>query len=129
MSDTTLPGLISTSPVSGATNVPVNANIVLTFDEAVMPVSGEILIREHTFLGTTLAAIDINEATQVTFTGNTVTINPNVNFADGTKYDIDIKNGAIADLSGNPFYDAQVYNFTSGYSVPPLLLHTSPIDN
>ena len=36
------PHLVSTTPVDNATAVATNANIVLTFDEAVVPLSGSI---------------------------------------------------------------------------------------
>jgi Ca2+-binding RTX toxin-like protein len=134
MADTTAPTLLNISPADGAIAVPVDANIVLTFDEAVRsgvsPGFGTITI--ETFDGITLENIDINDTSQVSFSGTVVTINPNINLLDGTQYYVHIGNGVITDFAGNPFLGLDTlgpYYFTSGYSVPPTLLYTSPVAN
>jgi len=132
MADITAPTLINLSPVDGATAVPLDANIVLTFDEAVRPgVSpGFGTITIETPDGITLENIDINDTSQVSFSGAVVTINPNVNLVGGTEYAVIIDRGVITDLAGNSFagfLTLNSYNFTSGYSVPPTLLYTSPV--
>src|SRR4051812_23601952 len=101
MANTTAPTLLNISPADGAIAVPVDANIVLTFDEpvrsGVSPSFGTITIEGPN--GIALEYIDINDTSQVTFSGAVVTINPNINPVDGTEYAVIIGNGIITDLA------------------------------
>jgi hypothetical protein len=100
--DTTAPVLISTSPADNSTNVAINANIVLNFNEAVMAGTGNIAI--YGFRGALVATIAITDTSQVTFSGNTVTINPVANLLPNTAYEVRIPTaGTIKDLAGNNF--------------------------
>ncbi len=71
--DITPPSLVGTNPADDASNVSAASNIVLTFDEAVQAGTGNIVISDGA--GDT-RTIDVTDASQVTFSGNTVTINP-----------------------------------------------------
>jgi methionine-rich copper-binding protein CopC len=100
--DTAAPILISTSPADNATNVAINANIVLTFNEAVTAGTGNITI--YGFRGALVATIAITDTSQVTFSGNTVTINPTSNLLANTPYEVRLATaGTIKDLAGNNF--------------------------
>ena len=99
--DNTPPQLISASPADNATGVDVGTNIVLTFDEPVRP-WGSIQIRNGTD-GTIAKNISLWDATQVTFSGNQVTINPSTDLAVGSGYYVTLEPSAIIDIVGHPF--------------------------
>jgi len=114
--DQTPPVLLNMTPGIDATNVAVDANIVLTFNEPVQPGWNSFSLR---ILGQPSLNFDVNDTTQVTYAGNTVTINPSAILAAGTTYIFDIGTYAVKDLNGNGYY-SQTYNFTTAPDgVPP----------
>ena len=135
--DTTPPLLASLSPLSPAdnsTNVATNSNLVLTFNETVVPGSGNILLH-NTSDGTT-KNIAVTDTSQVTFSGNQVTINPSNDLAAGSSYYVTIASGVIRDVAGNNYAgisNSGSFNFTTAAPVapvdttPPLLASLSPL--
>jgi hypothetical protein len=110
--DIVAPTLLHTSPDDNASAVPVGRNLSLDFNEAVKAGSGNIVI---TGGGKTLT-IAANDATQVTYSGEIVSINPAANLAPNTAYAVTIADGAITDLAGNKFAgiaDSTTFNFTT----------------
>jgi methionine-rich copper-binding protein CopC len=107
--DQNAPVLLNMTPGIDATNVAVDANIVLTFNEPVQPGWNSFSLR---ILGQPSLNFDVNDMTQVTYAGNTVTINPTAILAAGTTYIFDIGTYAVKDLNGNGYY-SQTYNFTT----------------
>ena len=95
--DTTLPTVNSSVPANNATGVAVDANIVLTYDEAVQKGSGSITLQPT---GGTVVTIPISTA-QVSVSGSVVTINPTVDLLAGTDYTLMVPAGPIEDLAGN----------------------------
>jgi methionine-rich copper-binding protein CopC len=115
--DVTAPTLASTSPADNAAEVPVSSNIVLTFSESVKAGSGNIVL--YTADGAVAATIAITDATQVTISGNTVTINPAADFLGGFNYYVTVDAGAVTDLAGNAFAGisgATAFNFAAAYN-------------
>jgi Ca2+-binding RTX toxin-like protein len=98
--DATPPVLISLSPEDGARRIPVDSNFVLTFDEPVFAGTGTVAI--NYFLGGLTQGFSITSAS-VTFSGNTVTINPPVDLHAVEAYYITISSTAIVDAAGNAF--------------------------
>ena len=117
--DTTAPTLSSSSPADDATGVAAGANIVLTFDETVQAGSGTITISDG---AGDVRVIDVTDAGQITFAGNTVTINPAADLNAGTAYDVVIPSEVITDTAGNPFAGiaANALDFTVA-AAPPVL--------
>ncbi len=97
--DTTVPTLTTSTPSDNATDVAIDSNIALTFDENVQAGTGNIVITN----GTDIRMIDVTNSTQVTFDGKTVTINPSEDLQTGSNYHIVIDNSAITDLADNSF--------------------------
>ena len=97
--DTTAPVLESSSPADNALAVAVGSNIVLTFSENVQAGSGAFSISSGNTLVATIPAGD----SQVSFSGNQVTINPSANLSYGTSYYLQISGNAIQDLAGNAY--------------------------
>ena len=95
--DTTLPTVNSSVPANNATGVAIDANIVLTYDEAVQKGSGSITLQPT---GGTVVTIPISTA-QVSVAGSVVTINPTTDLLAATAYTLMVPAGVIDDLAGN----------------------------
>ena len=115
------PWLDSLTPEDEST-VRADTNFVLTFDKDVKAGSGSLEIRDSTD-GSLVQSIAFSDTSQVQISGNTVTINPNVDLAPGTGYYIEVQQDAVQDLSGNPFqeFGSPGYNFFTE-SVPGVTL-------
>ncbi|UPJ51762.1 choice-of-anchor I family protein [Bradyrhizobium sp. 200] len=100
LTDATGPTLTGATPADNATVVAAGNNIVLTFDEAVAAGTGNIVISNG---AGDIRTIAINDASQVTISGNTVTINPTADLAAGAAYDVTLASGVITDVAGNAF--------------------------
>jgi methionine-rich copper-binding protein CopC len=128
--DTTGPGLLSLDPADDANNVATNASLTLTFDEDVTAGSGSITVKNLT--ESTQTSIAITDGTQVSISGDTVTITPTGGFTEGRTYAVQVANGAITDLAGNPFSgiaDEITWNFTIADPNPPVVQSFTPADN
>lgn len=101
--------------------IKIDENLVLSFDEAVMAGSGDIVISN----GKDTRTIAINDASQVTFNEyGEVTINPAADLIPNTQYHVTMANGVIRDTAGNSFSgisDQTTLNFTTIASDPLLL--------
>jgi hypothetical protein len=106
-SDKVAPTLISSEPADNSIAVPVNNNIVLHFDEPVIPGSGDIVITN----GADTRLIPASNSSQVRFSGNQIIIDPAADLAPNTAYHIEIDASAIIDTAGN--YYAGISNDTT----------------
>jgi len=119
---TVAPTLLSSSPADDGLNVAVSSNIVLTFSDAVMAGTGNIVIRDAA--GTITNTISVTDTSQVTFSGNIVTINPTNNLALNTGYNVQINGGVIRSTSNLNFagiLNATTLNFTTSNDAPPVV--------
>lgn len=109
--DNTAPALIGTIPVADATDLPINSDLMLTFDESVLADAGSITIH----LAGDGSVVKIINVASVTIDGGEVTITPgNLDF-DTTHY-VNIAAGAFTDFAGNPFPgigDMTTWRFTT----------------
>lgn len=100
--DTTAPVLTTSAPLAAATAVAVGSNITLTFSEPVRAGTGT-----GTFTVTNgsddVRTINASDTTQLTITGNTVTLNPTADLRPGTGYSVLVAATALADVAGNAF--------------------------
>ena len=100
--DNDAPTLSSSSPSDNATEVATNANIVLTFSEAVDAESGNITIKK-TSDDSTIETIDVTGA-KVSGSGSTaITINPSADLTADIDYYILIDATAFDDTAGNSY--------------------------
>lgn len=109
--DTTPPTVISFSPATLANSVATNSDIVLTFSETVTAGSGAISLMNAD--GSVVANYNIAQSSNVTISGNTVTINPTNDLNNGSTYKLSIPSGAIKDMAGNNFIGTSSYSFTT----------------
>ncbi len=110
------PTLSSFSPAALATGVAVDANLVITFSEAVSAESGQISIL--TWTGRTLhESIRVSDSSKVSLSGATVTINPTKNLENNTRYFVKIDSGAFQSVDGDVVFggiDSEgTWNFTT----------------
>lgn len=112
--DTTPPSITVLSPTNGATDVAIDQNLIITFDEEVMAGSGNIIIKS---LGddTTIESIDVSSNT-VVFSSNMVIIDPSIDLISTTSYYVEIDDTAIQDIIGNVYLgisDNSGWSFTT----------------
>jgi methionine-rich copper-binding protein CopC len=111
------PTVVVFAPADEAANVPANANITLTFSEAVQRGAGAIVL--HDAAGHVVASYDAATSANITISGATLTIDPSSDLAGGTAYGVDFAPGSVLDLAGNAFAGTTSYNFTTGGGAPP----------
>ncbi|BCX46311.1 hypothetical protein HAHE_02190 [Haloferula helveola] len=99
--DELAPVVIGNDPAIGATEVSAGVNIVVNFNEPITVESGNITL--HPTDGSGDVVISVTDASQVTVSGSTLTINPTANLATSKEYAVLIDATAIDDLAGNSF--------------------------
>jgi subtilisin family serine protease len=119
------PPIISTfSPSDGADLARVDTNIVLTFNEAINRGAGSIEIHTGSATGPVVESYDTSSnLVNLSFSGNTLTIDPTNDLAPGTHYYIRILPGSVRDLAGNGYAGTTDYDFMT--VVPSSVLHGS----
>ncbi len=114
--DLTAPGIASLSPVDDATAVSIGADLVATFDEPIVVGSGSIVVSNLTqSSGTVIPVGD----TQVSVSGNTLTIDLTTDLELGNTYAVLIDAGAVTDLSANDYTgigDTTTWRFTTDWA-------------
>ena len=119
--DTTAPTVVATSPVSGGQNVPANAMITATFDEAMDPLT----ITSKTFQ---LKQGAVVIPATVTYANNVAVLDPTMDLALGTMYTATVAMLA-SDVAGNTLAMSHTWSFTTDAVLPkgpaPVLLGTS----
>ncbi len=101
------PIVTATVPAAGATNVPVDAGVTVTFSEAVNVTSAWFTL--------TCATTGLHEAT---FSGGptTFTIDPGTDFAEGESCTLTVLADQVSDQDGIDPPDNMTANFTAGFS-------------
>jgi hypothetical protein len=102
--DNTPPRVLSTVPADGATNVPVETNLQITFSER---------INEQSVSGILLTPNPGDGVVNLSPDGRTVTFDPDQDLLDDTQYVLVIPQGAVEDLAGNPLAESYSATFTT----------------
>lgn len=125
------PPTATISPVDGATAVATNANIVLTFNEAVTKGAGNITLTNAAD-ATQVVTIDV-ASSQVTLSadGKTVTVDPAADLASNVKYNVSVPTGSFKDVAGNNYAGSVDYDFTTTTAAVPgqTFTLTTSVDN
>ena len=111
--DVTLPTVSTLTPADNATNVSPITNLQVTFSEAVVKGTGNIIVKQVSD-NSTIQTIDVTNAA-VTIAGTTATVTINA-LLNATDYYIEIASGAFTDAALNPFggiSGASTWNFTT----------------
>jgi uncharacterized protein YjiK len=125
------PELLVYSPTRAKTAVGIGSNLYLTFNQSIVTGTGNFVISNGASDTRTIA---VSDATQVSISEKTVTINPTTDLAAGTTYTVTYASGVIKDTKGNAA--SAVSGNTIGFTttgvvdtVAPTLASTSPVDN
>jgi hypothetical protein len=114
ITDSTAPTVSTLSPVDGATDVAVDSNLVITFDEVVDAESGNITLYKATD-DSTIETFDVTS--DISGSGTTeITINPDSDFDGETEYYVFIDATAFDDSSSNSYAGinaSSTWNFTT----------------
>jgi hypothetical protein len=108
--------LLSATPADNSSAVAVSSDIVFTFNEPIAVGTGFVRLRNLS--NNTESTIDITDASQVSISGNTLTINPTANLEGQKNYSVRIDSGAVTDANGNNFAginNDQDLNFATKY--------------
>ncbi|MGB9201609.1 Ig-like domain-containing protein, partial [Methanobacterium sp.] len=116
--------IVSTNPNNGATNVPGNSVVTITFNGPI----------EAGNAYNSIVMINTNENSQKPITtnisGNTLTITPTYNWLDKATYTLTIPINSIADLAGNGLTTTYTTSFTSNTNTTtPTVTSTNPGNN
>src|SRR5665213_2679452 len=120
----TPPTVISTSPVNGATAVPINQAITATFSEAMNAAT----INATTFTVKTAGGVAVIGVVTYTAAGSVATFTPATSLAVSTVYSATITTGAM-DLAGNALANNYVWTFTTAAApdtTRPTVISTVP---
>ncbi|HEY0884969.1 MAG TPA: Ig-like domain-containing protein [Ramlibacter sp.] len=123
--DESPPVVASFSPPDERYDVPIDANIVVTFNEPIQKGSGTIVLRDS---GVVVATYDVASSPQVTVSGNALTIDPDDLRYDSV-YSVEFSAGSVTDLAGNAYAGTNTYNFRTQDEpdyTPPQLLWSDP---
>lgn len=126
--DDIAPAVSTFSPVSGATGVSTNTNVVVTFNENIQRGTGTITIRSGSAAGTILESLDAATSDRITVSGSTLTIDPTAQLPILTAIFVVIPAGAIKDTANNNYAGTSSYSFTTADDVSPLAQTFSPAD-
>ena len=105
--DTTAPALTVISPTRDSVGISVNSNIQLTYNEDVYAATGDFLVKSGgSTCPTTDQTISVTSSA-VTVTGDTVAVNPPLNFAHSSVQCLSFSAGVLKDIAGNnaPLHD------------------------
>jgi methionine-rich copper-binding protein CopC len=111
--DTVAPTVTTFTPASAATGIAVSDNIVLKFSEAVQLGTGTIAIHTGSASGTLVESYNPANSTNLSITGDTLTINPTGNLANSTDYYVTFSDGSIQDLASNHYAGTSAYHFST----------------
>ncbi|MEI6758349.1 MAG: FG-GAP-like repeat-containing protein, partial [Chlorobium sp.] len=118
--DTTAPTVNAFSPADAATGVATGSNVVLTFSELIEKGSGLIEIHTGSETGAVVESYDAATSTNITISGNTLSINPTADLQNDTHYFITLAAGVVNDTSSNSYAGTSSYDFTTA---SPLTFH------
>jgi len=117
---------VTTAPVDGATDVPINRKITATFNEAMSPAT----LNATTFTVTGPDAAPISGTVTYAEVGTTATFTPDVSLVNSTKFTATITTGAKS-LTGHALAGNFLWSFTTGVStdtIAPTVSSTIPLD-
>ena len=103
------PTVTSFSPPTGTTSVPIDANLVITFSENIQFGAGDIVLQTS---DSKVVETFRQTSSNVSISGNTLTINPSVNFNYSTGYYVGFEANSVKDEVGNS-YVGSGFSFTS----------------
>jgi photosystem II stability/assembly factor-like uncharacterized protein/methionine-rich copper-binding protein CopC len=127
------PTITSLSPADNSTNVAVGSNFIATFSESITAVNSKTIVLRKSADNSVIETFTL-PSSNVTVSGNTVTINPTADLQSATGYLIEFQAGSFKDLAGNDF--AGVFGAAWSFTcetiadvTPPAIASLLPVDN
>ena len=114
------PTVVATNPLDGATNVPLNQNISVTFNEAMNP--STIDLTSFSIVGSTPLTGTIS------YNGTTATFTPDINLTPNTTY-VGMITTAVKDINGNALQQDYIWTFATGTTLQPRITATTPLSD
>lgn len=114
------PAVTSTNPINGATSVSLNQVVVVNFNEELNPNT----INANSFIVTGSSTL----SGSITYSGLTASFTPTVNLTPNTTYSVKITT-AVKDLRGNALQEDYIFTFSTGATLQPIVISTSPTSN
>ncbi|NTW51902.1 MAG: hypothetical protein HGB22_04875 [Chlorobiaceae bacterium] len=111
--DTTAPTVVTYTPDNAVTGAGIYGNIDLKFSEPVQRGTGLIEIHSGSASGTLVESFDAASSSHLTITGDTLSIDPTANLANGTTYYVTFSDGSIHDFAGNHYSGTSAYHFST----------------
>ena len=106
------PTLSSVSPGIGSTNVALDTNVILTFNKTIRAGVGTITLRTVSAGGTIVESYDVASSGRLTFSTNTLTIDPTSNLGVGVTHFVVVPNNAVAGYTGIDTYSFTTLSFS-----------------
>jgi len=129
--DVTVPTVSTLSPADDATDITVDANLIIIFNENVDAETGDITIKKVSD-NSVFETVNVSSG-NVTGSGtNTITINPSGTFSSQTEYYVLIDVTAFDDPAGNSYTgitSTTAWRFTTADVIAPVVSSFNPIDN
>lgn len=125
--DTVQPTVVRTSPISGTSDVPVNAPFTVEFSERMDPAAltpANFTVRENTTFQ------NVDGMIQVDPDGRTASFVPDLPFPIGRSHSVTLST-SITDAAGNQLTGTRFFSFTTAFEEDnerPLLVGTNPSD-
>jgi hypothetical protein len=108
-------------------HVVLNSNFGIVFSEDVAAGSANAILYEGTVTSTT-TAVEVFKGSEVTISGNIVTLNPSSDLKNGQDYILEIQNGFVKDLAGNSFTPTTDWKFKTDVNVAPYVSKIDPVE-
>ena len=121
------PEITTYFPAHQAINVQPVDNLVLTFDERVLPVTSKNIVIRNATDNQIVETIAVTQA-NVSITNETVTVNPTLDLSHNTTYSIQIDAGAFTDVAGNA-YKGITNNTSWNFTTSALQTYTVTYDS
>lgn len=121
------PEITTYFPAHQAINVQPADNLVLTFDEKVLPITSKNIVIRNAADNQIVETIAVTQA-NVSIINETVTVNPTLDLAHNTTYSIQIDAGAFTDVAGNA-YKGITNNTSWNFTTSALQTYTVTYDS
>ena len=120
------PEVESTNPANGATNVPLNQIITVTFNEEMNPAT----ITQASFIltGGAKSTVPVTGALTYNNTNATLSFVPTSPLVENTTYTGTVKS-TVKDLKGNALQTNYAWTFSTGIVLSPTVISTDPANN
>ena len=112
------PVILSTSPGDNSTGVNISTNLVANFSEPILRGTGTIRMKKSSDQ-TTVESFNVAVSAALSFSGQTLTINPTNELEYLTEYYLEIDDSAVIDTSGGNTFAG--INSTTGWSFTTIL--------